>query len=616
MRSRTSAVCVSSCLLLCLFAFLNDSFVSSTRPPQRYGASLLTMPSWGASLQRPQQVAMHRKLEYSFADRQEGSPEGFESSPPGLDLQEEARMPPEEPQGTQASGTWSRAGTNSSSQQAKKQQLKGRLQRLRVALGNMKRRARERIRKFWQGIKRGAARVKAGARRAAQAIYRRIPKLRRKGREAAPTAEAIQPAAAASAGLAGLGLAAAAEPQGAEGGAAAAEAAGGPSEGETTPSMESISRSLSTKMRELKERQAEPPTRAPSGEESEEEFFEALSPEEYRQRYKSEGAAAAAPAAAAPAAAAPAAAAAAVPEDCPMFLLRLSRNLLWINESLPELCALWSLFMRLPNLTRYRSTQDLALAVSKQVTAAKQLSPADKSFAATKLRVTAALARAEDAVARAGKYTDDVCWFTRPEAIMRMLNADEEMVLNEASKNYMSFLRDPNTFFQGLMRIMNLAQADAVPCLERANEEVKARQQLQHTLRTQEDTLRKAMQSQRLSVQDQQEGSEALRDLRLLASREFCSLEILHLITAHTVSIKAFIADYKANGRRWWKMQWPIKLAGIMTPSRGSKAVPPAVAKGCKAYESSKPPTNVSEVSDFLEWMWEVALLRSEKDQQ
>lgn len=299
-----------------------------------------------------------------------------------------------------------------------------------------------------------------------------------------------------------------------------------------------------------------------------------------------------------------------------MFLLRLSRNMLWINDNVPELCALWSLFMRVPNLTRYRTTQELALDVSKQVTAAKKLSPADNSFTATKLRLTLAVARAEDAVARAGKYTDDVCWLTRPEAIMRMLNADEEMVVNEASKNYMSFLRSPTTFFDGLMRIMNMAQADVVPCLERAHEEIKARQQLQQTLRTQEDSLRRAMQSQRLSVQDQQEGNEALRDLRLLASREFCSIEILHLITAHSVSIKAFIADYKAHGKSWWKMQWPIKLAGIMTPSRGSKAVPPQVAKGCKAYESSKPPTNISQVSDFLEWMWEVALLRSEQDQQ
>ncbi|CDJ42250.1 hypothetical protein, conserved [Eimeria tenella] len=619
MRWRTAYLCRTSCLLLCIFTFSKALFASSARPRKPYGAAVLSVPSVDAPLGRPQPAAANKGPEFSFAEAQKGFP-SFSN------VQDNEERSLEELQGAQGPDIWGGAGSGSSTPQARQQPHGRRRSRLRRVFQNVRRRAAEKMRRLWRGIRRGAARLKAGARRAARAIFRRLPVLRRRQRGPKAEPEAPQPSLTAPAGLAGLGVAAAAALPAAAGAATAAgEAAGEPSAPEAQPPVEPAAESPPAKELEKEEREAEPQTETPPSSPPEsDEFVEALTPEAYRALYppsqpeKEEDAAAAVPAEAPPAAppAAPAGPAEPVPEDCAEFLLEFSDNLKWVNDRAPELCALWSLFAREPNISRGGTMEPRAFEISKQISEAKLLEPADSSFNATKLRVTLDLAQAEDGVARAGKYTDDFCWFTRPESIMKRLSPEEKEAADEVTNNYVGFLRNPCTVFDRLMRHMDVAEVDANICVEKAEEEIKVREVLKEVLMAQRNRLEEAVQSLNLTPHQMRVGNDAIKDLQQLSNRESCSMEILHITKEHAKNIKTFIIDYKANGHHWWKVQWPGKIAGIMPSARGSKIVPPHVAKECRAYENSKQPSDPSEVTELLEWFWEVALLRSEAGQQ
>ncbi|CDJ63895.1 hypothetical protein, conserved [Eimeria necatrix] len=548
MHRRAFGACVSSGLLLYFFCFAT-LFVSSTRPRELERANYLGVPAFSPPPGRAELQAIQPHSAASFTERRrifppptsisedEGSfsddPLGPSVQRPGAD--DDTRSPPEEEQ--------------------LREQPSGRLAKLRRFVGNMGRRARSRLRRIWAGIKRGAAKVKMGARRAARAVYQKLPRIRRQSKQ--------QP--------------------------------------------------LYPRGREEEEGERSRSTSASSGS-SEEEFLPALTPEEYSAKYGGGGETAEGRAAAAE----PEAVSEAVPNDCLEFLMGVNRYVLNASRRVPELCALWSRFSGTCNVSKLRDTDILAGNLAELLVRAKQLGRSDTSFNAAKLRLALALARAQDRVARAGKNTDKACWLVRVQQVMKRMTREERELFERVLENPMSAARDPLSALARMGHLMNLVEKDADSCVEKAKAEILERERLQDVLMAQREKLQTTLRKTKLAPAEDQEAEELVRDLLLLHNREFCSSEIMSIVAQHAKNIKAFIIDFKAsgNGKRWWKIQLPMKIASIMPIARGSKAVPSHISKGCRAYEKSKQPKRITEVANFMEWFWEVALQRGDDYQR
>ncbi|CDJ42246.1 hypothetical protein, conserved [Eimeria tenella] len=546
MNRRAFGACASSGLLLYFFCFAN-SFVLSTRPRELDRANYLGVPSFSPPPERAEFQAIQPQSAASFIERRR-------IFPPPTSISEEGDFP-ENPVGPSVQRAGADDETRSPPEEEQLQAPpRGRLERLRRFVGNMGRRARSRLRRIWTGIKRGAAKVKMGARRAARAVYRKLPRIRRQSKQQPSYRERL---------LSGEG-----------------------EEGEASTSASS----------------------------SEEEFLPALTPEEYSAKYGSGVGKAEERAAAAE----PEAVSEVVPNDCLEFLMGVNRYVLNASRRVPELCALWSRFSGTCNISKLRDTDILAGNLAEVLVGAKKLSRRDTSFSAVKLRLALALARAEDRVARAGRETDKACWLARVQQVMKRMTREERELFETILESPMSVARDPLSALAQMGHLMNLVEKDGDSCVEKAKAEVLERERLQDVLMAQRDKLEATLRTRKLTPGEEQEAEELMRDLLLLRNREFCSNEIISIVAQHAKNIKAFIIDFKAseNGRRWWKIQIPMKISSIMPIARGSKSVPSHIAKGCRAYEKSKLPRRITEVATFLEWFWEVALQRGDDYQQ
>ncbi|CDJ34432.1 uncharacterized protein EMH_0020260 [Eimeria mitis] len=525
------------------------------------------------------------------------------------------------------SGVWSREGEMQNQLQpepAQQQQQEvnqeqkrrlGRMARLRRAIRRAGGAAKERLVRAWQRLRRAAARAKRAVRRAAANVYQRLPRFRR-GRRASEGAER-----AAAAGLAGAGLAAAATglPRGEEAteGAEAVEKEEAPAP-EGTPVSTAAEETAAPPSEEAgPTEESEEWHEAPTPEEAEaasEEWHDAVGPEELgsllarardsekmrEEEIKQEEQEAREHS---------------MNARCYHVIRRMTPTMKRLNEQWSGHCMFWSLFMRNGNFGTFVDLlQELAVQTGDAIQKAEQLKGTEEGLEAQMLRTTLVLALAEDELARLEDETNVNCWFIDPDNLFRKANEEETKVLRNF--NPLTFFANPLDFTQPLSRLINVVYEDTLTCIDSAQAERNARQDLQQVLTSEKQKLEAAAKQTSESLSDQQmrDMLQAIEELDLLRRREYCSMEQVHLLSAQARNIRNFIADYMENGKKWWKAQWPFKLQQCRALQKGSSAVPKSVAKSCRDYESSKPPKNPKSVSATLLWMWEAGSCRKEEE--
>ncbi|CDJ54095.1 hypothetical protein EBH_0079920 [Eimeria brunetti] len=542
------------------------------------------------------------------------------------------------------SGVWSRDDETPNQVQPKKkvdsqqkqnqqqrQQL-GRFARLREALQRMRGAAKYKLQRLWQRIRRGASRAKHAARQAAVRVYRRLPRLRK------PQGPSGKPQEAAASRLAGAGLVGPAASLGpAE---ETLEATETPEKGEaSTP----VSPSIPTTSTSAEEAAAPPVkegTTAPASEghgqaEETEEWHEALTPEQVESANEEWHDAV-------------------TPEELDQLLARareseklqkekepvaeevegqkaetdrrrdeadelgLSPQCLKFLPSMPGTvkqlirdwrghCMFWTLFLRHKgNLgARFDDLEILAAQTRDSILRAEGLKGTEHSLEAQILRMTLALALGEEVVAKAADASREFCWFLNPDNLFKKANSREEAVLENLHP--VSFFANPLHYMQPLRRLVEMVYADSFRCLSSIQTEIIAREELQGIFGSEKQKLETTLKQLTQSLSGGQTGDvlQAIGELEMLRNRESCSIEQSHLDAAQAKNIQAFVADYRVNGMNWWRAQWPLKLQACRPLNKGSSAVPQDISETCRAYESSSPPKNGSDVGTILRWLWE-----------
>ncbi|CDJ58038.1 hypothetical protein EMWEY_00013450 [Eimeria maxima] len=311
--------------------FASGSFLSTAARPRSTSLTFASPEESGAS-DEPSSKVRHRSQSLG-SGRQ---------APSGVWKSEGGRPNMQQPQ-TQ----------NEQAQQQKRRH--SRFQRLRNALKRLGGAAKEKLKRLWQSIKRGASRAKRAARQAVTNLYNRFPRLR-KSRKAPEGAEVI-----ASSGLAGAGLASAAPHLGPgedvpEGVKTLEE-----EEVSTPPSPDNSTTSTATE-----ETAATPTPEGPYRSKEVEEWFEAPTAEDGTDTSEE-----------------------------------------WHDAVLPggednANAGNFNIFLD--------ATQDLVVQTWGSIAAGKQIIQTDKSFDAELLRVTLALALVEDRIAKAMDQTEEYCW--------------------------------------------------------------------------------------------------------------------------------------------------------------------------------------------------------------
>ncbi|CDJ50719.1 hypothetical protein, conserved [Eimeria brunetti] len=545
------------------------------------------------------------------------------------------------------SGVWNREGgmpnqlqpkQREDTQQEQNQQRQrrlGRLARLRRALHRMGGAAKEKLQRLWRRIRRGASRAKQAARHAAARVYKGLPRLRR---PRIPSERAQEPTASrlAGAGLVGAaaGIRAAKEtleeakafekgkvsppvsPTISTTGTSAEEATAPPVQAEAAaPASEGLEQAEGTEEWHEAPEQLQEPS---------EEWYDAVQPEELgsllalaresEQQHKKEREP--------------------VPEkaeeqekkeekkqeeaeelglsrQCLKFLPRMTTVMKKLNRGWRGHCMFWSLFMRNGNFGTFVDLmQDLAVETGALLTRAEMVKTTDRSADAYILRMTLALALAEDAIAQAEDNVEEHCWFFDLGNLYAKANEAEEAILNSITP--VNFFANPLQFTRPLSRLVEVAYEDSYKCLNSIQKEIQTRENLQHILASQKQKLEGIVQELLHSLPSQQAGDmiQVIQELDMLNKREACSIEQLHLTLGQGKNIQGFIADYRVNGSKWWKAQWPFKLHVCRPLTKGSSVVPTEVAQMCRDYQSSRPPKRPNDVSPSLLWMWDAGSCR------
>ncbi|CDJ50710.1 hypothetical protein EBH_0086120 [Eimeria brunetti] len=508
----------------------------------------------------------------------------------------------------------------------------GRLARLREALQRMRGSAKNKLHRLWQRIRSGASRAKRAARRAAIAVYKRLPRLR-KARRVPEAARGVAATRLAGAGLAGaaVGLGPA---------KAVLEGTETPEKGEaSTP----VSPSIPTTSTSAEEAAAPPVkegTTAPASEghgqaEETEEWHEALTPEQVESANEEWHDAV-------------------TPEELDQLLARareseklqkekepvaeevevqkaksdrkrdeavelgLSPQCLKFLPSMPGTvkqlirdwrghCMFWTLFLRHKgNLgAHFDDLEILAAQTRDSILRAEGLKGTEHSLEAQILRMTLALALGEEVVAKAADASREFCWFLNPDNLFKKANSREEEVLDNLHP--VRFFANPLQYMQPLGRLVEMVYADSFRCLSSIQTEIIAREELQGTFGSEKQKLETTLKQLTQSLSGGQTGDvlQAIGELEMLRNRESCSIEQSHLDAAQAKNIQAFVADYRVNGMNWWRAQWPFKLKACKPLKKGSSVVPQDISEICRAYESSSPPKNGDDVGTILRWLWE-----------
>ncbi|CDI86200.1 hypothetical protein EPH_0070790 [Eimeria praecox] len=462
-----------------------------------------------------------------------------------------------EPGRRTTSGVWSRDGETPNLLQPQQQQQQqtqqeqnqtqqrrlGRLARLRGAIQRLGGAAKEKLRRLWRRIQRGASRAKLAARRVAAGLYKRLPKLRKRG----GPSEGAEGTAAVS-GLAGGGLAGAAAgpgkeaPEGAEApekpdistpvsravsaqSTEAEETAAPPAEAEATaPTSEGLEQSLGTE----EWHEALTPEQA---EEASEEWHDAVTPEELNillARARTSEKAEEQKALTEPES--EEAEELGLEPQCAKLYRRMTTVMKQLNREWRGHCMFWSLFMKNGNFgTFVDSMQDVAVQTGASIRAAEKLTGTEEGIDAQLLRMTLVLALAEEAVAKAEEQTQENCWFLNPDNLFTRATKKEEQILNSITP--VSFFANPLVFTKPLQRLIDVVYADAPKCLESANGEVKSREDLQQVLRSEKQKLGATMKELGHTLSHRQRGDmeQVMEELEKLYKREFCSIEQTHL---------------------------------------------------------------------------------------
>ncbi|CDJ61704.1 hypothetical protein, conserved [Eimeria maxima] len=525
------------------------------------------------------------------------------------------------------SGVWSRNGEAPNLEQPQQQQQaqeeqaqqqkrrRGRLHRLRKALKRLGGTAKEKLRRLWQSIKRGASRAKRAARQAAIHVYKKLPRLR-KTRKAPEGAEVI-----ATSGLAGAGLASAAPHLG-PGEEIPEEVKTLEEEEVSTP----VSPGASTTSTATEETAAPSTPEEPYRSEEAEEWFEARTPEQAEEESEEWHDAVS-------------------PEEMERVLVRARESeqmrreeKVQVSEETEELgltpqclkyysrmtivmkklcktwrghCMFWSLFMKTGNFgTFVDDMQDMAVKTGALILSAELLRGTEDSIKAHLLRMHLVLALAEESIANAVDRTEEYCWFTNPDNLFTKANPEEEKVM--LSLTPLNFFAEPLKYLGSLKGLIDTAYGDSTMCVDSVEAEIKARMDLRQILASEKQRLEIAIQElpESAATEDSSLVMKVIRELELLAKREYCSIEQAYLLATQSKNIQAFIDDYRANGASWWRAQWPFKLQSCRPLTKGNAAVPKDVAQNCRNYESSSVPKSQHDVSETLLWMWDAGSCR------
>ena len=628
-------------LLLFFFSLLVNRFVLSTSPGGHHGAALPSPAlSLSATIGGRQMSPSGSFLSLTPRPRSAsltfGSP-GETGNPVPLRPAMRRRSLSLGRERRTASGVWSREGETANLLQPQQQEQQeqrqkdqqpqrrsGRLQRLRRAIGRMGVAAKEKLRRIWQHLRRGASRAKGAARRAAVAVFKRLPRLRRsRGPREAGEGAGVS-------GVAGAGLAAAA--------AGVRPEEETPEEAEPlkeeeilTPVSPAVS-TTSTSAEESVQTEASAPVsegleqteeteewhEAPTPEQAEEaseEWYDAVTPEEMNavlERAR-ESEAVGKKEEAEKGKESKEAEGLALSPECLKYLPRMSTPIRQLCREWPGHCMFWTLFMKQGNLGYFiDGMQDLAKQTAASIQKAEKLKETENSIEAHLLRMHLTLALGEEAIAKAVDQTGELCWFLDPDNLYKKANFEEEKVLN--SLNPVTFFANPLDFTQPLERLIRTAHTDAEKCATSFEVEIKAREDLQQILQSEKQKLEAAVKElgEELTEQQARSVQQAIDELEMLRRRESCSAEQAYLLAGQAKNIRGFITDYLANGRNWWRAQWPFKFQACRPLSKGSPVVPNDVAQSCRKYESSKPPKTSRNVSTVLLWMWEAGSCRKD----
>ena len=505
-----------------------------------------------------------------------------------------------------------------------KQRRLGRLQRLRKAISRMGVATKEKIKRLWRRLQHEASRAKGAARKAAVALFKRLPRFRRLGN---PSTRVESEGAS---GLAGAGLAAAAAGSG-----PAEEAPKGAKALKNRGIFTPVSPAVSGTNAAVKEPvQAEAAAPVPEGlgqdegaeewhdaltpeqaEEANEEWFDAVSPEEMsvllgrareaeetrktempvKEQYLVE------------------AEMLGLTPECIKYFPRMSIGMRKLCSDWRGHCMFWSLFLREGNLgSSLDVMEELALQTGASIQKAEQLKGTETSIEAHLLRMTITLALAVEALAKAVDQSGEHCWFTDAGNLFLKANEKEEKILY--SIHPASFFSNPLQFTKPLERLIRTVQADAVRCFPSLLTEIQARRDLQQILESEKQKLEAAVKElgEELTEQQSRDMQQAIDELELLRMRESCSTEQVYLLAAQAKNIQQFVADYLANGHNWWKVQWPFKLQACRRLSRGSSVVPSDVAESCRKYESLVISKGPGDAGSLLLWVWEAGPYRKD----